>query len=291
MSKKKQEIENIDDNEIVTWAEEKLGNLKPYASQIALGAALLFAAFVAISYYIAWRQDQQENEWRELNVSSTSAAMNGDSSTLVELYDQFPDKPVGMWSLQLAGDFDLRVGLQTINSDREEGRKLIEKAKDSFQKIIDASDSLKSNELADRSVFSMAYACESLGQFDEAKGFYDQLAADDDSIFQETALRGAERCTNDTLIAMYKQFEEYEDEAAPGALTPDRPRIDLPDFDYENLEQPNLGGGSFQPGGNTAEEATETPVEVAAAPEDAGGSAPAPPVDEGGDDDSNGEDG
>ncbi len=258
MSKKKNEIEHLDENEIASWAERKLSGLAPYASQIALLCALAFAAFVALAYFYAWRQQGEEIQWRELNTSSTRAAISGNPDALVEVHDLYPEQKSGMWALQMAGDLESRTGLEKMATDRETGLKQVNRAIEHFKTIVDAPDSAKTDELEQRALFALAYACEGSGDFDQAKKYYGQLLEEHpESFFREAAARGASRSTNDTLIAMFEKYKSYTTGDAPGELRPEAPDLSAPDFNLDDLnmesapddiEQPASGGGEFGDG-------------------------------------------
>ena len=255
MSKDKQK--EIQENELVSWGEEKLGHLKPYARQIGLFVALVLIGFMAITWLIGTQREKYSLQWRELHLASTETNLTQNSSRLLDVAESFPDQRAGVWSLQMAGDYDMRTGLSQLSYDREGGLALIRRAKDNYAKVVEAEAQIKSKDLQERSLFSLAYAHESLGEFDQAKDFYSKLVeASPDSPFSPPSQRGIERCSSDDLVALYSRFKDWkiEEEEAPGAPTPDRPDINFPGIDDtesaagDNTESLGIDGGSFEGG-------------------------------------------
>ena len=163
-------------------------------------------------------------------------------------------------ALQLAGDYDMRTGLSKLSFDREGGIKLIEKARDSLQAVVDAPATQKSTMLQRRSTFSLAYAYESLGDFEKAKVLYQQLVdAAPDAAFADSARRGVKRTSNPEYVALYEKFKNHEDVLgdAPGPAIPQKPDISFPDLD--GSETKTGGGGEF--GSEPEKKAPENPVE------------------------------
>ena len=232
---------------------------------------LIFAAFVGIAYFINHRETVYADQWRELNLANTDHRLSQNTTRLMNVAEDYPNQKAGMWSLQIAGDFDLRNGISQLSYDRENGFNVIKRAKENLQKVVDAPNAIKSTDLQRRSLFSLAYACESLGEFDEAKQHYQKLVDEaPESAFAEPAIRGLRRCENSDMIALYDTFKNWKDLAdeAPGPNVPKIPNIDFPDIDSAATDAPQ-SGGNFDGDNNAAatpvsvETATEAPAETA----------------------------
>lgn len=239
----------------LTAMEKWFEKVKPYGTMIALVIAVCFLAFIALIYLIQANESAKEAEWRQLNVSITEMDASGNSNVLKQVAEEFPEGKAGMWALQIAGDHDLRTGIRQLSYDRDGGLKLIEKAKESFQGIADAPATAKSTMLQRRSIFSLAYANESLGDFEEAKTLYQQIVDEaPDTVFAEPAARGVARCSNSQFVALYEKFKSYEDLLgdAPGPSTTDPPDISFPAIDGDSSTG---GGGEF---GSATDEKPQT---------------------------------
>ena len=260
MSKKKETAEelNLNENDLADWAEKQLGHLKPYASHIALAVAVGFLGFIGITYFIDGQRRAYSDQWRELAVATTDFRISNNTTRLLNVAEDYPNQKAAMWSLQIAGDADLQSGLAQLSYDREGGFAIIKRAKENLQKVVDASSALKTDELQQRALFSLAYACESLGDFEgAAKNYQSIIDGNADSAFVEPAKRGLSRSKNPELIALYDKFKNWKDlaEDAPGPNVPDVPNIDFPEIDGEGGG--DAGGGDFE-GGTESTETSST---------------------------------
>jgi len=254
--KEKKEELHLDENDLTAWIENKIGHLKPYTSHIALAVALAFAGFMAITYFINARQTAYADQWRELSLANTDLLLNQNTSRLLNVAEDYPNQRAAMWSLQIVGDSDLQTGLSKVSYDREQGFIDLKRAKTNLQKVVDASNSIKSESLQKRALFSMAYTCESLGEFEEARKYYQQLIDEfPDSAFAPPAQRGLNRTNNPELIALYDTFKEWKDISAeaPGPTGPTIPNLDFDDLDIDAINEPNASKDDF---GTTDESAS-----------------------------------
>lgn len=229
----------------LTGADKLLEKITPHAGTIGLAVVAGFIGFAAIAFLISRNFDTKAQAWRDQYIASTVAYQISDISGLKEVADTYPDKQAGMWAAQMAADFQLRMGLQQLDKDREGGLDMIRKATAGFQTVLDAPQTAKSTMLQRRSQFGMAYASESLGDFEKAKTLYAELVdAAPDSAFAEPARRGMKRSSSPEYAAVYKTFEEWKVVLgdAPGDILPGRPNIDFPNIDDSadllNLNEP-----------------------------------------------------
>lgn len=230
----------------LTGAEKLFEKVKPHLSTITLAVVACLLGFIVIAFIMRNRFDQNALQWRELNNATAIAIRTGDVNGLKQVATNNPDTKAGLWALQIAGDQQLRMGLEQLSMDREGGLALVRKSKENFQSVVDAPNSTKTTMLQRRSHFSLAYASESLGQFSEAKTLYEQLVDEaPDSAFANAALRGASRCSNEDYAKLYERFESWEVDVigdAPGPALPERPRIDdFPEVDLPPGQKPPAG--------------------------------------------------
>ena len=254
--------------EPLSGAERLVDSLRPYGAFIALGVALLFLAFIAVAWSIKVRFDQQERPWMALNQKIAEFGLTGNTSGLKEVAEDFPDGAAGLWGLQLAGDLDLRNGNAQLPVDRTAGIKLIEKARDTLKKIVDAPAASKSTMLQRCSTFSLAYAYESLGDFENAKKIYQQIVdSTPQSALADPARRGIVRSSDPAYAIVYAKFKDWVDPMAdaPGPAVPSRPDISFPDVNAPAV--PTGGGGEFGEATKTSADAKPLVGQPDAAPE------------------------
>ena len=211
--------------------DEMMDKLRPYLTKIGVAVVLGLLALIAITLLIDSRQQSSSAPWQELTTAQAEFSFSGNVDRLTQVASQYPNTKAAMHALQSAGDFQLRQGIDQLATDRDKGFGLIEKSKESYQQILDAPVSAKSSDIQQASVFAMAYANESLGQFDEAAKYYTQLIEEaPDSHFVSDAKRGVARSTNPDFVAAYKKFKDFEPLGdAPGPNVPTRPEIDFPE--------------------------------------------------------------
>ena len=260
---KNKTVEVQEENELATWAERNLAEIKPYWQQIALAIALGFLIFVGITYWLENKKNMEAGKWQDLSTAIWNAEATADVADLTFLAEEYPNHPVGMWALQLAGDYELRTGIQKFTEDRKVGLDKVKKAQTYFQQVVD-SGVKKSPMLQRRSVFGLAYSAETAGDFETAKTQYQKVVDEgDESPFFESASRGLERSSNVDFVAFHKKFRDWEEaseDEAPGQVLPDRPNIDFPDLGNMTPDS----GGDFGNVKKTEVEKTESNADAAA---------------------------
>ena len=255
MNKRKQHEQEVLENDLQSWLEEKFGDLKPYASQILLAVCALVAVLIAAAYLWQQTESAEAAKWQDLSYARLAYRRSNDATPLVDVADQYPDDPAGNWALLMAADAEARSGLAELSSDRNAGFDKIEKAIGFYRRVVDSSGT-KSPMMQRRSTYGLAYALESNGEFEEATKYYQQLAdLGDETPFLEEATRGLQRTKNPKYAELFTKFREYDDvpEVAPGMTLPQRPDISFPGL---GAAQPDAGGGSF----GEATEETQTAV-------------------------------
>ena len=250
--------EGTEENMLVSWFETRFGFLKPHYKTIAIVAGLLVLAAILFMFLQKMKRDNYASQWQGFNQSFCNTLMDGKPSHLTDLAEQFPDAISSNWAMQIAGDITLREGLAVLGTERDQAIKKIKKAKSHYQAVVD-SKVKKTPMLEKRSVFGLAYALESLGEFDQASEYYAQLVESDDTVFADAAQRGLSRSKNPSLTKFYADFEAAKMGMAPGVRLADRPSIEFPAFDLpegDAVAGPQFLDGSVNPEA-TEPEATE----------------------------------
>ena len=233
--KKFSKQEPVQEPEELKGVDKFLEDIKPHFTTIGLVAVAAFLGFLLIAFMMQNSYQANAAQWRDLNTSTAVALRTSDLKGWQKVAADYPDSKAAHWALQMTGDRQLGTGLEQFAGDREGALSLIGMAKKSFQQIVDAPDASKTTMIQRRSTFSLAYACESLGEFDEAKKYYKQLVDQaPDSAFADSARRGLRRCSDEGYAMLYNKIENWEEEEvgeAPGPAIPDRPVLDFPEKD------------------------------------------------------------
>ena len=232
-----------------TGAEKLMMASQPYWSHIALGILACILAWVIISYLVQSNRDAAAAPSRQLADAMQQFNVTSNVDSLKQMKEDYPNEIATNWAMLVAGDYELNRGLSQYPSDREGAMRLIKRAKESFQDVVDSPSTAKTTMQQRRSMFSLAYASESLGEFDEAKSLYQRVLDEaPDSIFTESAQRGLERASDPDFKKLYKEFADYKPamEEAPGVAVPDAPDIEFPAIDLPK-EEPDVSSSTAAP--------------------------------------------
>ncbi len=262
---KKQHEKEILENEIVTWTEKKFGHLKPHLPMIGICSGLFVVICIVFVYYQELSKKNQAMPWNMFNVAVSQTRMTGDTRALTQVADEYPENTAGLWALQLAADFELRTAISQFGEEetvRKQAFEKVDKARNMYQRIVDSTVE-KTPMLNRRSLYGLAYANETVGEFKTAKNHYQTLAdSGGDSPFLAAAKRGVTRTSDPEYVAMFDKFRNWQDTPgdAPGPVLPTRPDIGFPEANTTPAE--GGGGGAFEPPANPP----TTPDDGAAAP-------------------------
>ena len=225
-----------------TGAEKILMASRPYWTHIALGFLVFVLGWVIVSYLMKSNRETAAEPSRQLADAMQQFNVTTNVDSLKQMKEDYPNEVETNWAMLFAGDYELNRGLSQYASDREGAMKLIKRAKESFQSVVDSPSSAKTTMQERRSLFSLAYAHESLGEFSEAKTLYQRVLDESpDSIFASSAKSGLERSGNPDFEKLYREFASFKPamDEAPGVAVPDAPVIDFPKLDLPKEESGN----------------------------------------------------
>jgi hypothetical protein len=239
-----------------------MDKIRPYLTKIGVIVALGLLGLIAATLFINNRLTAGSVPSQALAAAQSEFAISGNVDRLTQVADEHPGTTAAMWALQTSGDYQLRLGIDTLREDREGGFELVQKSKELFQQVMDAPAGIKTPLIQQASLFSMAYASEALGEFENAAKYYQQLTEEaPKSHFATAAARGAARASNPAFVAAYEKFKNFEAIGdAPGPNVPERPEIDFPEFELPR------GGESAKEAAKPAEEAAASASEEPAMP-------------------------
>lgn len=257
-----------------TGAEKLLMATQPYWTHIALGFLVFILGWVIVNYLMKSNREAAAEPSRQLADAMQQFSVTTNVDSLKQMKEDYPNEIETNWAMLVAGDYELNRGLSQYATDREGAMKLIKKAKESLQSVVDSPSSAKTTMQERRSLFSLAYAHEALGEFSEAKALYQRVLDESpDSIFAASAKDGLERSSNPDFEKIYRDFASFKPatEEAPGVAVPDAPVIDFPKLDLPQ-EEPVNDTSSAEPEGDekmtteVAKPATEAVAPLTAEP-------------------------
>lgn len=254
MSAKAKQSPEIEENMLVSWFDKKFGFLKPHYNLIGLVTILVLLACVlgAVLYNVS--RENYASQWNQLNLSLTNYLNDQKTDHLTDMAADLPGTEASLWALQIAGDQELNSGMSKMtnpanfpgeDSDnlRSTALRHINNAKKNYTQILE-SQIHRPEMLEIRTVFSLARACESLGEWDNAIKYYSQLVESyPESDFADFAKRGIARVSNPDFVKFYEDFRSSKVGEAPGITLPEdqEPNIDFPEIGSDE------GQGSEEP--------------------------------------------
>src|SRR5262245_48438867 len=266
-------------NELADWLEARIEVLRPHATGILLGLALLAAIILASAFYFSGETHASASAW-----STYFDAFNDrdPQRILQDLATKQSGSKAAWWAQAALGDINLAEGTSLLYSDRKEAQKRLEAAEAAYTPVLQADDPMLKN----RARLGLARVYESTFKPDDARKYYEQVAASEkDSPLGKQAAADAKRLKDSRELAFLEWFAtQTPKRPAPfpgvGANVPNLPS-DLPE--RPNLELPkslgldNIGTGApSEPPPAFPAPATTTPSQDNPAPDAAKPAEPTP---------------
>jgi tetratricopeptide (TPR) repeat protein len=246
-----QHIQELEKNELLEWCQKKFGFLKPHFSKILMGIVFLGVVIFGLVYYSEMQKSIKDSQWQQLYLAMNNQfAVPGDTSFSM-MAENDPEAPASMWALQMAGDQQLRDGLSKFIGDRAAALKEIEKARKSYETVVNSKVDLSSM-LRQRATYGLAYALESLGKFDEAKKYYAELLESaPKGMFAKACDRALDRLAQPDLLKIWEEYKTV-------GTAPSAPLGELPDdISFPDLTAPAAGTDSGEPSKGDGAESTD----------------------------------
>ncbi len=251
MSKKRKE--ELEHNELADRLEEQFEKWKPYLPIIGAVVGIIVVLICGGVWYYHNQKAKRAAVWKELGEAvQQSSRIAGSTSALDSFAENNPDTDAALWAKFFAGDIEIknailvdqRTGKPAWLADKKKSKAGLTKAKKYLVDVVN-SERKMDKMLRRRATFALAYAHESLGEFDDAKKYYDELVEEgDESPLYDAALLGSKRCKSKDVSEFYTMFDSWDTFGeAPGSVL--LPRI--PDIEFTDEIKEPIGGGSFDP--------------------------------------------
>lgn len=233
-----QKTTELQKNELADWVEQKLGGLKPHSNMILLVVLAVLLLLLVGGFWYNARENARSLPWRALQSAQISHDLTGQTSEFEQVYENFPDSMASLWALQISGDADLAGGLSKLVTDREGALKQIDRARKSLEKIRESTLPAIPDLLQERSLFSLAYAYESLGRFEDATRVFQRLVDEHPDASIAIQVREAlARLADPAFTAAFEKFASVG--TAPGMKLPA-----IPDISFPAGDSADAGGNS-----------------------------------------------
>ena len=244
MNQRKQELEH---NELADAIGDQLEKIKPYVAKIGIAIAILAAASIGFYWWMSTVSAGKAESWAAKIFASQVVDVERDPKALESVWKQH-EPPASFWAMLDAGYFEMAEGNDAYIKDNSSARTQLKSAKEKFQQILEDADS-KYVQLRLKARYLLAYAHESLGEFDDAKSEYQAvLDADDNDSLSELAQMGLDRVTDPKAVEMFEKYVSWEPSVAPADVpNVQRPDISFPDQLLDSVGAQPGGGGAFDP--------------------------------------------
>lgn len=162
-------------NELSDWLGERMELLKPHATGIMLGLALLALILLGSVWYFGNANYTASTAWSQYFDAFNEREPMKALETLAS--DQAGGK-ASWWALATVADMHLGQGTALLYTDRAEAQKQLEQAKLAYQRVeAGPADPM----LRNRAQLGLAKTYEALCQPEDARKYYDLVAANDSS--------------------------------------------------------------------------------------------------------------
>lgn len=186
-----------------------------YGPAVALAVCIVVIVGAGIAFWVQRNRNIAGETWSTVVNNFQARDVKG----LVTAAENARSSKAGTVAMLNAGAVELNDGLERLLKDKVKAREDINAA---IEKIQQARNSeFADGMIKDQATYSLAFAYESMGEFDKAQTFYQELADNPDSQFQHLAADGLARCGDPETKEFYEVFAKWEptaNEEAPEEL-------------------------------------------------------------------------
>jgi hypothetical protein len=162
---------DLDDNDLAVTTQAALDRVRPHLGTILIAVGVLFAALAAWTLVRSQQTSERTAAWD----SFINAFAQGDAVGLDTVMTRYGGSPAAQWAAIVQADVALADGNRLMLVDPGQGRRRLEAAVERYA-AVNAERPLAL--AAQRGIFGLARARESLGELEEARRGYETLAAE-----------------------------------------------------------------------------------------------------------------
>ncbi|HMO14626.1 MAG TPA: tetratricopeptide repeat protein [Pirellulaceae bacterium] len=222
-------------NELASILEGKLEALRPHLMLISVITVGVLAVIILSVYLVTSRRAIEGSRWQELFLASNSDVSSlPDARILENVANENTGTIVSAVALLKSADVDILNALRGASESEEETLALMRRAKRNYGQVVESTIRGLDPMFKQRALYGLGYACEALGELDEAKKHYQTLVdeAKDTPIFK-LAESGLRRVSDPALASLLGEYETWlaNSQVAPGPTEDSglsRPSIDFP---------------------------------------------------------------
>ena len=205
---------DLEDNDLASGTLALVDRIRPHLGTILFGVLGLFAALAAWTLITSQTKARLAAGWDEC----LTALAEGDPGRLETVANRYGGTPAAQWAEIVLADTALADGNRLLLTDRAQGVRRLEEAVGRYTAV----NAQRPGPLAaERSIFGLARARESIGELAEAKRGYEALVAEyPESPFRPLAEERITALGRESTGRWYKWFESRPPVAAATAQPP-----------------------------------------------------------------------
>jgi hypothetical protein len=201
--------EELGDNALAEAAVAAYDRIRPYQSTLLAAAAAAVAGLAVWSLVASQAEATRRQSWDACLAAMTA----GEPNALAEVIRRYPGTDAARWAELVTADQATAEGAELLFVDRSRGESRLQAAVDLYTALIATAPK---GLLAERAVFGLAKARESLGQLAEARRGYEAVAAE---FPQEPLARVASRRATELGRESTRQWYDWFAAVKPAAAT------------------------------------------------------------------------
>jgi len=223
-------------NELADWIGELAEGVKPHATGVLIGLAILAAVVLGSVWYFSGETAAASRAWSQYFYAFSE---RDPQKVLQNLASEQSGSKAAWWALEAVADMNVGEGAALLYSDRAEAKKRLEAAKEAYLKVESAGDPM----LKTRARLGLGKVYESLCEPEKAREYYDKVASSEkDSAIGKAAAADARRMKDSREVEFLAWFDKQTPKrpapfpgvggTTPGlpSSLPDRPDVNLSKF-------------------------------------------------------------
>jgi hypothetical protein len=161
----------LEENDLAGTTTQLVDRIRPHLRTIVTAIGAVFAGLAAWTLIASQQEAAKAQSWE----TCLAAISSGDGKALGDVLRRFPGTPAASWAQLVLADSTLSQGCNLLFTDRAQALERLENAAARYQQLIATRPT---GMLAERAVFGLAKANESLGRLDDARKGYEAVVAD-----------------------------------------------------------------------------------------------------------------
>ncbi len=170
---------DLEENDLAESTVAIVDRLRPHLRTIALAVGAVAVALGVWTVVSSQQAASRAESWD----ACMAALSEGNSERLTDVIRRYPGSAAAQWSQLMMADAAIGEGTQLLFADRDRARQRLDSAVGIYSGLLAERPR---GLIAERAVFGLAKARESLGQLEEARRGYEAVVAD----YPESAVRG-----------------------------------------------------------------------------------------------------